>query len=81
MKWIYITQNTETTFAFNPFFSTLNATLAKKGQSSKAVILSTRQNIFPSPIQSFKQSQRGNKKIEKFLCVSKNIAFNQTTFV
>tara|TARA_B100000686_G_scaffold290675_1_gene318189 strand:+ start:227 stop:463 length:237 start_codon:yes stop_codon:yes gene_type:complete len=62
------------------FFSTLNATLAKKGQSSKAGILSTRQNIFSSPIQSFKQSQSGKKK-EKFLCVSKNIAFNQTTFV
>ena len=61
------------------FFSTLNATLAKKGQSSKAGILSTRQNIFSSPIQSFKQSQRGKKK--KFLCVTKNIAFNQTTFV
>ena len=44
------------------FFSTLNATLAKKGQSSKAGILSTRQNIFSSPIQSFKQSQRGKKK-------------------
>ena len=52
----------------------------KKGQSSKAGIFSTRQNIFSSPIQSFKQSQRGKKK-EKFLCVSKNIAFNQTTFV
>ena len=60
------------------FFSTLNATLAKKGQSSKAGILSTRQNIFSSPIQSFKQSQRRKKK---FLCVTKNIALNQTTFV
>ena len=60
------------------FFSTLNATLAKKGQSSKAGILSTRQNIFSSPIQSFKQSQRGKKEIS---LSDKNIAFNQTTFV
>ena len=50
------------------FFSTLNATLAKKGQSSKAGILSTRQNIFSSPIQSFKQSQRGKKKRNFFVC-------------
>ena len=57
------------------FVSTLNATLAKKGQS----ILSTRQNIFSSPIQSFKKSQRGKKK--EIFCVTQNIAFNQTTFV
>ena len=50
------------------FFSTLNATLAKKGQSSKAGILSTRQNIFSSPIQSFKQSQSGKKKRNFFVC-------------
>ena len=51
----------------------------KKGQSSKAGILSTRQNIFF--LHQFNHSNKASVEKKKFLCVTKNIALNQTTFV
>ena len=74
-----ITQNTETTFAFNPFFFQHWMQLwQKKGSLRKRESCRQDKTFF---LHQFNHSNKASVEKKKFLCVTKNIALNQTTFV